>query len=86
MSTSPARVLYIDDDPELALLVQRTLGRRGYAVENVASGEAGLARLAEGGVDVIALDHFLSIGTGLDFLVIARTTNTAARGLCHRRN
>ena len=68
MPSSPARVLYIDDDPELALLVQRTLGRRGYAVENVASGEAGLARLAEGGVDVIALDHFLSIGTGLDFL------------------
>ena len=66
MPSNPARVLYVDDDPELARLVGRALGRRGYAVENVPSGEAGLARLAEGGVDVIALDHFLSIGTGLD--------------------
>ncbi len=76
MSTSPARVLYIDDDPELARLVRRALGKRGYAVENVASGEAGLARLAEGGVDVIALDHFLSIGTGLDFLKSLRELPT----------
>ena len=76
MPSTPARILYIDDDPELARLVQRALGRRGYAVENVASGEAGLARLAEGGVDAIALDHFLSVGTGLDFLKSLREIPT----------
>jgi two-component sensor histidine kinase len=68
MPNATPRVLYVDDDPALARLVQRTLGRRGYVVENVASSAAGLARLREGGIDLIALDHFLPVGTGLDFL------------------
>jgi two-component sensor histidine kinase/CheY-like chemotaxis protein len=64
----PVRVLYVDDDPALARLVQRALGRRGYEVENVATAAEGLARCAHSGVDVIALDHFLPTGTGLDFI------------------
>jgi two-component sensor histidine kinase/CheY-like chemotaxis protein len=68
MATQPLSVLYIDDDPGLARLVQKALGRRGYAVETASTSEQGFARLAEGGVDVIALDHFLPMGTGLDFL------------------
>jgi two-component sensor histidine kinase len=63
-----ARVLYVDDDPALAELVQRSLRRRGYEVEHVLSAEAGLSRIKQGGIDVIALDHFLSTGTGLDLL------------------
>ena len=66
-------VLYIDDDPALARLVQKGLGRRGYMVEVAGSAEAGLARLAAGEVAVIALDHFLPTGTGLDFLAALRT-------------
>jgi two-component sensor histidine kinase len=61
-------VLYVDDDPGLARLVQRALQRRGYQVEHAASGSEALARLARGGVDVVALDHFLASGTGLDLL------------------
>ena len=68
MAPESVRVLYIDDDPGLARLVQRTLGRKGYVVENVATSEEGFARLEQGGIDVIALDHFLPTGTGLDFL------------------
>jgi two-component sensor histidine kinase len=68
MSPRPVSVLYIDDDPGLTRLVQRALGRRGYVVECVASAEEGFARLATGGIDVVALDHFLPTGTGLDFL------------------
>lgn len=68
MSGEGARVLYVDDDPALTRLVQRVLGRRGYAVEIAASADAGLARVRDGGIDVIALDHFLPTGTGLDFL------------------
>ncbi|MGC1778812.1 MAG: histidine kinase dimerization/phosphoacceptor domain -containing protein [Xanthobacteraceae bacterium] len=72
MASERPRILYIDDDPDLAHLIQRSLGRRGYEVENVASSEAGLKRLAAGGIDAIALDHFLPTGTGLDFLVALR--------------
>lgn len=72
MNSVPIRVLYVDDDPALARLVQRALGRRGYEVETVPTAEAGLARLRETGderaIDVVGLDHFLTAGTGLDFL------------------
>lgn len=62
------KVLYVDDDPGLARLVQKALERRGYAVELAATGEDGLARIAQGGIDVLALDHYLPTGTGLDVL------------------
>ena len=71
MSSEPGargRILYIDDDPGLARLVQRALGARGYAVEVAAGGEAGLARLAAGGIDAVALDHHMPGRTGLDLL------------------
>ena len=62
------RVLYIDDDPGLARLVTRTLEGRGYAAEHAAGGEEGLARIAQGGVGVVALDHHMPGQTGLDVL------------------
>jgi len=68
MVAEGAHILYVDDDPALTRLVQRVLRRRGYDVEIAASGDAGLRRVREGGIDVIALDHFLPSGTGLDFL------------------
>lgn len=61
-------VLYIDDDAGLARLVQKALERRGYIVEFASNGEDGLARIREGGIDVVALDHYLPGGTGLDVL------------------
>ncbi|TXM62193.1 response regulator [Methylobacterium sp. WL12] len=67
-----ARILYIDDDPGLARLVQRALGARGYVVELAADGDAGLARLAQGGIDVVALDHHMPGQTGLDVLPAIR--------------
>ncbi|MDB5527689.1 MAG: two-component system sensor histidine kinase/response regulator [Devosia sp.] len=62
------RVLYIDDDPGLARLVQKAMERRGYFFEHAATGETGLTRIAHGGIDVVVLDHYLPTGTGLDVL------------------
>lgn len=73
MPNQGPRILYVDDDPALTRLVQRALARRGYEVEHAPSAETGLARLRAGGIDVIALDHFLPTGTGLDFLEALRT-------------
>jgi len=61
-------LLYIDDDPGLARFVQRQLGRLGHRVEVVADGDVGLARLAEGGFDAVALDHHMPGRDGLDIL------------------
>ncbi len=64
----PVRILYIDDDPGLARLVSRSLEARGYVVEHLSDGEAGLARLAAGDIRIVALDHHLQGHTGLDVL------------------
>jgi two-component sensor histidine kinase len=68
MAERPTRLLYVDDDATLVRLVQRALGRRGYSVEHAATADAALTRLEQGGIDVIALDHYLPTGTGLDLL------------------
>ncbi len=70
MPNRQVRLLYIDDDPALGRLVQKALRRRGYEVEHHAHAEAGLERVRAGGIDVIALDHYLPSGTGLDVLEI----------------
>lgn len=68
MPNRTPRVLYIDDDPALVRLLHRALERRGYAFEHAGTGEAGLERIAAGDIDVLALDHYLPTGTGLDVL------------------
>ncbi len=68
MKEGPHRILYIDDDPILARLAQRALGRLGYEVLHAEDVERGRDLLAEGGVDAVVLDHFLKAGTGLSFL------------------
>ena len=67
-TAAAARILYIDDDPGLGRLVRRALEARGYAVEICPDGAAGLARLAQGGIDAVALDHHMPGQTGLDLL------------------
>ena len=62
------RLLYIDDDPALSRFVQRQLGRLGHSVETAGDGDTGLARLAEGGFDAVALDHHMPGRDGLDVL------------------
>ncbi|WP_374447118.1 sensor histidine kinase [Stella sp.] len=73
MSEPRPRLLYIDDDPAIARLVRRTLEARGFAFEHASDGAAGLARIAAGGIDVVALDHHMPGETGLDLLPRIRT-------------
>src|SRR5579872_6523008 len=70
MTGRPIRILYVDDDPAFARLVARALTRRGYEVDHVATGEEGVARAS--GFDLVALDHHLPTGTGLDVLAALR--------------
>jgi two-component sensor histidine kinase len=68
MKEGGVRILYVDDDPGIARLVERALGRRGFSVEHVGTSGEALARLEQGGIDAIGLDHFMPGGTGLDLL------------------
>jgi len=72
MSAPRARILYIDDDPGLCRLVQKNLERQGYVVETAADGASGVARIAQGGIDVVALDHYMPNQDGLETLASIR--------------
>ncbi len=72
MSAPLARILYIDDDPGLCRLVQKDLERQGYVIEIAVDGASGLARIAQGGIDVIALDHYMPNQDGLETLASIR--------------
>lgn len=69
---SALRFLYVDDDQALARLVQRRFERRGFAVEVAGTGEEGVARIARGGVDIVALDHNMPGQDGLATLAQIR--------------
>lgn len=71
------RVLYVDDDDALVRLVQKALGRFGIIVEHAATVDAALARSSAGDIHVIALDHYLGGGTGLDLLARLANVPTA---------
>jgi two-component sensor histidine kinase len=64
----PISVLYIDDDAGIARLVERYLGRQGYRIAIAPDGATGLARLADGDFDVVAVDHFMPGEDGLELL------------------
>lgn len=68
MPSHTPHVLYVDDDPGLARLVEKAMERRGYQYRHATSGEEGLALIRAGGIDVVVLDHYLPTGTGLDVL------------------
>ncbi len=64
------RLLYIDDDRGLSRLVEKELGRHGYAVTCAPDGDAGLDLLTASptAFDVVALDHYMPGREGLQVL------------------
>ncbi len=68
MNPAMPTLLYIDDDEGLARLVDRGLTRLGFKVVHAASGDQGLERLTQGGIDVIALDQYMPGLDGLETL------------------
>jgi len=69
MNDAPLRLLYIDDDPGLGRLVQKGLERRGFSVDCVTDGAAGLERLRnDAPYDAVALDHYMPGQDGLAVL------------------
>src|ERR1700735_2185743 len=66
--TGSVRLLYVDDDTGLGVLLSRALGQHGYAVTPVESGEAAMAQLSAAPFDIVALDHNLTNELGLDLI------------------
>jgi len=75
-TTTPCRVLLVDDEPAVLTTYARVLRRDGYQVvtaETVADATAALA----GPVDVVITDMHLSEGTGLEVLEAVRAEQPA---------
>lgn len=63
-----ARILYVDDDPILARLIEKQLGRKGFDVVHAGAVADVLPALEQSQFDVLVLDHYLDNGTGIDVL------------------
>src|ERR1035437_3886469 len=71
MSREPATILLIEDNPGDARLIRELLPKGGgvvHALEWVESLEAGLRRIAQGGIDLVLLDLGLPGSMGLETL------------------
>jgi DNA-binding response OmpR family regulator len=67
-SQSPGRVLVIEDEPSIRVLLNRVLSGAGFAVEEASDGLEGLERLSRHEFDVVLLDVWMPHMNGLDVL------------------
>jgi DNA-binding response OmpR family regulator len=68
----PLRLLMVDDDPDAAFLMRKSLERVGHQVTWCATAEAARLALAEGSFDLITLDQNLPDMRGLELLQALR--------------
>lgn len=68
----PARVLVIDDEPQIRRFLDISLRAQGYVVELAHNGAAGIAALAAHGADLVILDIGLPDMEGVDVLAKLR--------------
>jgi DNA-binding response OmpR family regulator len=73
--TRPARILVVDDEPQLLDVLQEYLSKPGHHVETAPNGETALAAIARGRLDVMLLDLHMP---GLDGREVLRRIRTLA--------
>jgi DNA-binding response OmpR family regulator len=69
------KILIIDDDRELAVLVREYLASEGMDVEAVHNGREGANRALSGGFDLVILDVMLPAMAGTEVLQRIRSSN-----------
>ncbi len=74
-ATRTAKVLLIDDDPDLRMVIAATIEALGYRVIAAADGAAGLASLAEHAPDLVVVDFAMPGMNGAEFAIAARELN-----------
>ncbi len=72
----PKRILIVEDDGDIAELLQLHLRDEGYAISHAADGNRGMAMLEQGGWGALILDLMLP---GVDGLEICRRARTMTR-------
>jgi len=72
------RILFVEDDPELRLLVEHVLLDAGYEVDAAETLGAGAALLEHGDCDLLVADARLSDGNGILLAELARAREIPA--------
>ena len=67
MSDAPARILLLEDDPNLGLIVEDSLVQAGHPVTLCRNGKEGLAALAAGDFDLCLVDVMMPEMDGFEF-------------------
>ena len=62
------RILYMEDDPALSVLLQKSLQRQGFVVDTAANGEEGIAMAGAAPYDVLLVDYNMPFLGGIDVL------------------
>ena len=73
-----ARILIVEDDPDIAELVGRYLDKAGFTTERVASGREALSRLGSRPPDLLVLDLMLPHVDGLEICRLVRASDKTA--------
>ena len=70
-----ARILVVEDEPDVRLLLRMLLEDEGYSVVEAADGEQAIARFGESHIDLILLDVRLPKANGFEVCRIVRQTS-----------
>ena len=62
------KILVVDDDASIRMLVSRFLAKRNFAVETAEDGVEAMERLDHGGYDAVVLDLMMPRASGFDVL------------------
>jgi DNA-binding response OmpR family regulator len=62
------KILIIDDEEKLRMLMARIIGLEGFEVLEAATCKAGLKKLEQGNIDVVLCDVKLPDGNGVDLI------------------
>src|SRR3989304_7353175 len=71
------RILVVDDDPQISILLKRGLSYEGYTVDIAADGPGALARARENEPDLVILDILMP---GMDGFEVARRLRQGSQG------
>jgi len=70
-----AKILIVDDNPEILKMLQSRLESEGYAVINASDGHEALKKISLEKPDLVLLDIFIPEMDGIDILKILREEN-----------
>jgi two-component system, OmpR family, KDP operon response regulator KdpE len=73
-----ARILIVDDDPQIRRVLKVTLGGQGFEVDDARNGEAALEKIRQARFDLVLLDINMPGLSGLDVCRAIRATSEIA--------